>query len=88
MHDLVFSISVLCLVILLLIFLLKRFHQPYLIACMLAQKTGIIDGDMFKGAVAVIVLSLLLSTPLAIASRKLVERVINISHTKKASIWQ
>jgi monovalent cation:H+ antiporter-2, CPA2 family len=36
MHDPIFSISVLCLVILLLIFLSKRFHQPYLVAYMLA----------------------------------------------------
>jgi monovalent cation:H+ antiporter-2, CPA2 family len=36
MYDLIFSVSVLCLVILLLIFLLKRFHQPYLVAYVLA----------------------------------------------------
>ena len=35
MHDQIFPISVLCMVLLLLIFLLKRFHQPHLIAYIL-----------------------------------------------------
>jgi len=41
MHDLLFPLIVLCLIILLLVPLLKRFHQPYLVAYMLA---GILIG--------------------------------------------
>ncbi|KIC95027.1 cation:proton antiporter [Flavihumibacter solisilvae] len=41
MHDILLAVSIMCLVILLLIFLLRRFNQPYLIAYIIA---GIILG--------------------------------------------
>jgi CPA2 family monovalent cation:H+ antiporter-2 len=46
MHDLSFATGIMCLVILLLIFLLKKLHQPYLIAYILA---GIILGPHVTG---------------------------------------
>lgn len=46
MHNMLFAISVLCLVILLLIFLLKRLQQPYLIAYVVA---GILLGPHVSG---------------------------------------
>jgi CPA2 family monovalent cation:H+ antiporter-2 len=46
--------------------LLSQTGEFGLIACTLAYKTGIIDNDLFKGAISVIVLTLLLSTPWAL----------------------
>lgn len=46
MHDLIFSISVLCLLILFLIIILKRVQQPYLIAYILA---GLLLGPHIGG---------------------------------------
>src|SRR5215217_7843574 len=49
MNNLVFPISMMCLVILLLIFLLKKFRQPYMIAYIIA---GIILGPYASGLFA------------------------------------
>jgi Kef-type K+ transport system membrane component KefB len=46
MYPLLFAVSITCLVILLLIFVLRRFHQPYLIAYIIA---GIILGPHVTG---------------------------------------
>jgi CPA2 family monovalent cation:H+ antiporter-2 len=79
MHDPVFPISVLCLVILLLNFLLKRFHQPYLIGYILA---GILlgrhalhilaDGDDIAtlGSLGVLLLMFFLGMEIDIPDRK------------------
>jgi K+:H+ antiporter len=46
MYPLLFAVSIMCLVILLLIFILRRFHQPYLIAYIIA---GVILGPHVTG---------------------------------------
>jgi len=46
MHDILFAVSIMCLLILLLIFLLKKLNQPYLIAYVVA---GIILGPQISG---------------------------------------
>ena len=46
LHDILMSICILTLVVLLLIFLLKRLHQPYLIAYILA---GVVLGPFISG---------------------------------------
>ncbi|BAV06298.1 transporter, CPA2 family [Filimonas lacunae] len=46
MNNILFSVSILCLAILLLIFLLKKLHQPYLVAYILA---GIVLGPYVSG---------------------------------------
>jgi CPA2 family monovalent cation:H+ antiporter-2 len=46
MHDILFAVSIICLLILLLIFLLKKLNQPYLIAYVVA---GIILGPQISG---------------------------------------
>ena len=46
MHQVLLSVSIMCLVVLLLIFLLRRFNQPYLVAYIIA---GIILGPYVTG---------------------------------------
>ncbi len=46
MHDVLFSVSIMCLLILLLIFLLKKLKQPYLIAYVIA---GMVLGPYITG---------------------------------------
>ncbi len=46
MHDILFAVSIMCLLVLLLIFLLKKLNQPYLIAYVVA---GIILGPQISG---------------------------------------
>ena len=46
MHDVLFAVTIMCLLILLLIFLLKKLKQPYLIAYVIA---GIVLGTYVTG---------------------------------------
>ena len=46
MRDVLFAVSIMCLLILLLIFLLKKLHQPYLVAYIIA---GVILGPHISG---------------------------------------
>jgi hypothetical protein len=60
---------------------------PFILTNALAHKAGIIDADVFKGVVAVIVLTLLLSTPWALAFRKSTDKPTHPLIPKKTTLW-
>ncbi len=79
MHDILFPVSVMCLLILLLIFLLKKLHQPYLIAYIVAglllgpQVTGIFadpDSIAVLGEIGVLLLMFFLGMEIEIPDKR------------------
>jgi len=67
--------------------LLSQTGEFSLIACTLAHKAGVIDADVFKGVISVIVLTLLLTTPWALAFRKFIDKPIHPLTPEKATLW-
>src|SRR5258708_13936134 len=79
MHDILFPVSVMCLLILLLIFLLKKLHEPYLIAYIVAglvlvrQVTGIFadtDSIAVLGEIGVLLLMFCLGMEIEIPDKR------------------